>query len=297
MWKYLLFKACLLTIARLPTRVLYALVVICADLVYALSPRIRSNVWDNARHVLGPDAPRQVVRREARRSVRNVAKYYADLIRLPRTKPDDFLRRRLTYHGFEENVVPALQSGKGVILASCHFGNPELAIQACLSRGIDVLALTEPLQPARLSRLVDGLRASQGLTFLPVSVASVKKVVRHLKEGKVVALMCDRDIQGPKALLPFFGEEAYMPTGPVEVAMRTGAIIIPVFSHRLDGDRLEVQLEEPLDLVSTGNFEADVLTNAQRFLERFRKHLTQDPGQWAVLEAIWSQPAPQSRAA
>ncbi|HZP26783.1 MAG TPA: hypothetical protein VFB90_07015, partial [Dehalococcoidia bacterium] len=137
MWKYLLFKACLLTIAYLPTRVLYALVVICADLVYVFSPRIRSNVWDNARHVLGPNAPRHVVRRQAKRSVRNVAKYYADLIRLPRTRPEDFVRRRLSYHGFEENVLPALQSGKGVILASCHFGNPELAIQACLSRGID----------------------------------------------------------------------------------------------------------------------------------------------------------------
>lgn len=297
MLKYLLFKTAVLTVAHLPLRVLYPLVVVWADLVYILSPRIRGNVWDNARHVLGPAASKAAIRREAKCSVRSVAKYYADLIRLPYTRPDDFIRRRLTYHGLDEHVRPAIAAGKGVILASCHFGNPELAIQACLARGIEVLALTEPLKPARLSRLVDGLRASQGLTFLPISISSVKKVVRWLREGKVVALMCDRDVEGPRALLPFFDQDAYMPTGPIEVAMRTGATIIPVFSRRLNGDKLEVFLEEPLQLVSTGDFEADVRTNAQQFLERFRQHLSRDPGQWAVLEAIWSRPATEGRAA
>lgn len=297
MWKYILFKAALYTIGYLPTRLLYRLAVPCADLAYLLSPRIRANVWDNARHILGPDAPKSLVRREARQVFRNVAKYYIDLIRLPRLGVDDFVRRRLKSYGLEEHLIPAVKSGRGVILASVHVGNPELAIQACLSHGIEVFALSEPLKPARLSRLVDGLRASRGLICAPISVSSVRKAMRRLREGKVIALMCDRDIEGPRALLPLFNEETYMPTGPIELAMRTGAIIIPVFCRRTGGDKIAVWLESPLEIETTGDFETDVRANTARFLRLFEKHLAQTPGQWTVLEAIWRQRPPESRAA
>ncbi len=39
------------------------------------------------RHVLGPGARRGAVRRAAREAFRNVCRYYADIIRLPRTDP------------------------------------------------------------------------------------------------------------------------------------------------------------------------------------------------------------------
>jgi lauroyl/myristoyl acyltransferase len=44
--------------------------------------------------------------------------------------------------------------------------------------------------------------------------------------------------------------------------------------------------------VRTGDFEADVLTNAQRLLALFETQLRADPTQWAVLESIWRERAP-----
>ena len=46
------------------------------------------------------------------------------------------------------------------------------------------------------------------MTFGPVNRGNVKRVFQTLKRGGVVALMGDRDIEGPKEALPFFGVPA-----------------------------------------------------------------------------------------
>ena len=287
MWKYILFWIAIRTIGRLPVRAGYALAEVVGRLAYWLTPNLRRNVINNLRHVMGKDAPDRAVQSASRGVFVNVAKYYVDLVRMPRMDLDDFYRRRFRYSGFDEHVLPALAEGKGVIVLSAHLGNPELAVQGMLPRGVKVFALTEPVQPHRVARLVDNLRASKGHSFAPVGFAGVKRAVQTLRGGGIVALMGDRDIEGPKASLPFFGEEAMMPTGPIEVALRTGATVIPSFSMRTGKDGIETHLEEPLDLERTGDRERDARTNTLRFLARVERRLREHPDQWVVLESIW----------
>jgi KDO2-lipid IV(A) lauroyltransferase len=295
MWKYLVFFAAFHTLGRLPVAVLYRLMSFAAWVAYYLARGARRNVLDNLRHVMPPGTPAAEVRRAARQVFRTVALYYADVAHLPWTDTGHLLRRRMVLHGLEENLFAAIKKGKGVIMLTAHYGNPELAAQGLVPLKVPVLALTEPLQPPRLSRLMDSFRSSKGHAFAPVSVGSVKRVMKTLKSGGVVALMGDRDIEGPRMLLPFCGVETYMPTGPIEVALRTGATVIPSFSHRRDTRIIEAYMEEPLFLERTGDFEADVRNGALRFLERFEKRLRADPGQWAVLESVWDAGAGEGR--
>jgi len=287
MGKYLLLLACARLLGRLPTRVLYLLAAVAAALTYTLARGLRQNVLDNLRHVMGPNTPKKELRRAARQVFGNWAKSYADLIHLPYLDLRKFFDQKLVYHGFEENLLPAIADGKGVIISSGHFGNVELGIQGMVAKGVPVTVLTEPLQPPALSRLVDGLRASKGHTFLPVSIASIKAVLRTVKAGGVVGLTCDRDIEGRSIRVPFCGTPTSVPVGVVELATRTGATIVPIFVHRKNGDACEAFLEPPLELVNSGDPQADLKTNVRRLLERFEAHLRRDPGQWTVLEAVW----------
>ncbi len=239
------------------------------------------------RHVMGANAPKKELRKAARQVFRNVGRYYADLIRMPHLNVDQFFRQRLTYHGFEEYLLPAVNRGKGVIITSAHFGSAELAVQGLLAGGVKVVVLTEPLHPPSLSRLIDRLRSSKGHTFLPVSFTNVKTAVRTVRAGGVLALMCDRDIEGKSIRVPFFGTPTQVPVGAVEMAMRTGAAILPTFSRRTKGNGIEVFIESRLDMASTGSADTDLKENVRRLLERVEPHLRRDPGQWAVLEAIW----------
>jgi len=289
MWKYLLVLSCARLLGRLPTRVLYLLAAVAAALTYTFARGLRQSVWDNMRHVMGPNTPKKELRRAARRVFGNWAKSYADLIHLPYLDLQKFFDQRLVYHGFEENMLPAIAGGKGVIICSGHFGSVELGIQGMMAKGVLVTVLTEPLQPPALSRLVDGLRASKGHTFLPVSITSIKAVLRSIKAGGVVGLMCDRDIEGRSIRVPFCGTPTSVPVGVVELATRTGATIVPIFIYRKNGDVCEAFLESPLELVNSGDPEADLKTNVRRLLERFEAHLRRDPGQWTVLETVWDR--------
>jgi KDO2-lipid IV(A) lauroyltransferase len=287
MWKYLLFLIAIHTLGHLPLRAGYAIAQVAGRLVFWLSPGSRRNVMSNLRHVMGKEAPERDVRAAARKVFVNVAKYYVDLVRMPHMAVDDFYRKRLRYYGFDEYLLPAVAEGKGVIAMSAHLGNPELGVQGMLPRGVKVFALTEPLEPPKLSRLVDSLRASGGHSFAPVGFGAVRRTIQTLREGGVVALMGDRDIEGPKARLPFFGEEATIPTGPIEVALRTGATVIPSFCLRTEQGGINAYLEEPLEMERTGDLERDVRVNTLRFLARLERRLREHPDQWVVLESIW----------
>ncbi|KKL77674.1 hypothetical protein LCGC14_2032560, partial [marine sediment metagenome] len=84
MWKYILFLIAIHTIGRLPLRAGYGVTEMVGRMVYWLFPRHRRNVISNLRHVMGRNAPDRDVRAAARRVFVNIAKYYVDLVRMPR---------------------------------------------------------------------------------------------------------------------------------------------------------------------------------------------------------------------
>src|SRR5436309_6148944 len=284
MLKFLLYWVTFHTLGRLPLSFLYALMSTTAWAAYHLVPTVRRNIHENMRHVM-PDAPEGEVRRAARQVLRNVALYYADTAHLPRMDLRDFFERRFVFHGLDEYLRPAIAEGNGMIILSAHYGAPELAVQAFAHLGIHVFALTEPVHP-RMSKLMDEYRASKGHTFGPVNRGNVKRVFQTLKGGGVVALMGDRDIEGPKEALPFFGENTLVPTGPIEVAIRTGVPVLPCFAARRGKYGIEAWVEEPLALRRTGDMQSDVIAGTRAYIERLERRLREEPGQWAVIERI-----------
>ncbi|HKZ51190.1 MAG TPA: lysophospholipid acyltransferase family protein [Dehalococcoidia bacterium] len=288
MLKYIAFLAGVHIFSRLPIAIGYRLGEWVADIAFLLHRPLRRAVADNMRHVLGPEAARGLVRRMAREVFRNAARYYVDMVRLPRIKPQELLERRITIHGYE-HLEGALAQGRGVIIASAHFGNPEMAVQVALAKGIPVTVLTEPLKPPIISRLLDGLRSCHGQDFLPVSRASIKKALGVIRGGGVIALACDRDVQGRSIPVPFFGAPALMPTGILELAMRTGAAVIPVFSCRRPKGRYEIFIEPPLALVNMGRSHEDLRAGVTALLSCLEGYVRREPGQWTVMEQVWDR--------
>lgn len=291
MLKYVVFLIGAKVLAWLPGAIAYRLGEWLADVLFLLRRQPRRAVMANLRHIMGGEVSRRRLWGTARRVFRNVAHYYVDMARTPRVPPHDILEKKVIHHG-AEYLLQAVQAGRGVIITSAHFGNPEVALQAALALGVRATVLTEPLNPPALSRFIDSLRASHGHTFLPVNLANIKRVIHALRSGGAVAIMCDRDIQGRGMTVPFCGVETAMPTGVIELAMRTGAAVIPAFAYRRGGGRFEVFVEPPLEMSNSGRWQDDLRVNLLRLLARFEAHLRQDPGQWAVLEPIWPTVTP-----
>jgi KDO2-lipid IV(A) lauroyltransferase len=291
--KYLVFWFVFRVLGLLPLPALYWIADVVAAIGFRVARGSREAVLANLRHVL-PDADDARLREVAKQSFRSVAYYYADLAHLPRLDPKRFLEERLDLHGVHERLLPTVHSGSGAIMLSGHFGNPEFVLQAVLPLGIRGAAVTEPVQPPRLARMMNEIRSTHGVEFMPVGVSGVKRMIQTIRSGGAIALMGDRDIEGPRMRLPFFGREAWMPTGPIELGLRTGVPVFPSFCWRRNRYRIEAFLEEPIEVKRTDDFQADVRAAALIWIARFEHYLREDPGQWFVLERIWDEEAADS---
>ncbi len=286
MWKYYVLRLAYLLLGRLSLRTLYGIAHTVGDGAYLFRRGARRAVMANMRQVMGPEASERDVRRAAREVFRNAARYYADLIHCPRLDAQRFLREQLELEG-SEYLTEAQRSGRGAVLVSAHFGSPEMAVQGLAAAGFRIFGLTEPLQPQALSDFTHWLRSHHGHTYRTVGFGGIKEALRRIKRGGLVAVLLDRDVGGTGVPMQFCGAETRIPVGAIDLAMRTGADLIPAWSWRIDGYRFRARIGPPVELVRTSNFDQDVRTNAQRLLALFEGHLRAYPGQWAVLEPIW----------
>ena len=96
MLKFILYWATFHTLGRLPLAFLYTLMGATASVAYRLAPSVRRNIDENLRHV-APEASEAKRRSWAKRILRNVALYYADMARLPRMDLKEFFEKRLIF--------------------------------------------------------------------------------------------------------------------------------------------------------------------------------------------------------
>ena len=129
---------------RLAPRLGYPLFGAVGELAHALNRTGRDAARSNIRHILGPDAPQAQVNRLARAAFSTVAYNTHDLFRLP-TLTAAQLDRMVEVQGWE-NVVTALSLGKGIVIASAHFGNAEMVVAALLGRGLSITIPAERIR-------------------------------------------------------------------------------------------------------------------------------------------------------
>lgn len=253
-------------------------------MLYLFSPQLKRILSHNMRHVLGPDADEAEVQRHVRQACVNIAKGHYDLFRVNRLSVNEI--RDMTRLEGREHVEEALARGKGVILISAHLGNVDLLGQLPVAYGIPLTAPIQHIQPERLFQYTLKLRMSHGVRLIPAD-GPLMEMFRALRRGEIIALPCDRGIADNTREIDFFGEPARLPEGPVRVALRTGAALIPVFGLRLPDDTFLVRIEPELELAQTGDLEADVEAGMAQIVAVLERYISEHPEQWLVAANIW----------
>lgn len=280
---YYLFLICEILLSRLPTRIGYLVAHVTADTVYLLYPRLRASVADNQRHVMGPEASEAAVRASSRKVLRNLARNYFDLIKMPHLKPED-IQRLVSAHNVHY-LVDAVARGRGVVLVTAHYGSFDMAVQVLAARSVQTTILVEALRPERLLDHVVSLRQSQGLNVIPARSGALQAILRSLRQGEMVLFACDRDLTGDSPKAVFFGKETGVPDIAIRMALRTGAAIVPVFNRRRDDGRYDVWVEPPIEVSHGGNGAAGECM--KQVIQIMEKYIRECPEQWVVLEPIW----------
>ena len=269
---------------RMPPRVGYRVSSGLGRVLYVLSPRLRSVLTDNIRHVTGPDIDETQLKALVQEACINNVKGHYDLFRVGRLSNEEI--ERLTHVEGWDNLVEALALGRGAIVFSAHLGNVDVVMQLAAARAIPAAAPVQRIQPERLFQYTLSLRTSHGLKLIPTGEPMIA-LLRTLKQGGLIGLAADRNVADGARIVDFFDSPTRLPDGPVRMALRTGAPLIPAFALRLPDNSFCVQIEPPLELPQTGDIEADVATGMELVVKAMERHIAQHPEQWLVAQRIW----------
>jgi lauroyl/myristoyl acyltransferase len=280
---YLAFWLLSVAAPLVPSRLAYVACDLLGDMAYLALPRQRKSVQANLARVTGD---RRVAGRLARGVFRSGARYYYDTFKVP-SLTDAELLRVASIQGWER-LDRALERGNGVVLCTAHLGSPSLVAQLLSTRGYKVTVPAEPVRPRRLLELISRARGSRGIKLIPIGPGTTRELTDTLRRGEVVGIIVDRDVQKTGTPVKFFGATATLPAGPVTLALRTGATLVPAFTYRLDSGRFEGRIEEPMELERSGDLREDIRRNTQKLAATLERAIGQSPEQWVVFERVWS---------
>jgi KDO2-lipid IV(A) lauroyltransferase len=253
-------------------------------LLHATSPQLRHILTCNFSHVLGPDASEEQVQSLVRRACANFVKGHYDLFRLSRLSTEEILA--MTRFEGREHMDQALARGKGVILFSAHFGNVDILLQMPLACGVPFSTPIEHIQPERLFQYTLRLRTSHGVQMFPTG-GPMMGLYRALRRGEMIGLAADRGIDVSTRKVEFFGAPASLPEGPVRLALRTGAALVPGFGLRLSDNSFVARIEPALELTNSGDREADVAAGMEMVVDVLERTISQHPEQWLMAKPVW----------
>jgi KDO2-lipid IV(A) lauroyltransferase len=215
------------------------------------------------------------------------ARYYVESFRLP-SMSNAAVARPFTIEGWER-VLQGLEAGNGVILALPHLGGWEWAGRWMTDQGFKMTVVVEALDPPELFEWFADLRQDLGMTVVPTGPKAGPAVLKALRANETVCLLCDRDLERSGIPVEFFGEQTTLPAGPATLALRTGAVLLPVgcyFTSKYNGHHAVVRPAVPT--VRRGEGLRDDIARVTEALARELEFLIRRaPEQWHLFQPNW----------
>lgn len=268
----------------IPERLALRLFTVGADIAWRRDGKGVRRLRSNLRHVPGVDPAS--VDALTRRAMRSYARYWLECFRLPAYSRDRICDGM---HMVDRGILDeALASGRGVVVALAHLGNWDHAGAWLVHQGISFTTVAERLEPAELFDKFVAYRAALGMEVLATTGEATppfETLTQRLRAGKVICLLSDRDLSRRGVEVDYLSGRTRMAPGPAALAVRTGAVLLPVtlwFDGAGWGARIHPEVApdrvpgQPL-----------IATMTQRLANVFAAAVIENPEDWHMLARVF----------
>jgi KDO2-lipid IV(A) lauroyltransferase len=149
--------------------------------------------------------------------------------------------------------------------------------------------VVEQLEPVDVFDWFVSLRERLGMRVIPAGRGAAAACAQVLARNEVLCLPADRVVGGAASVeVNFFGERTLLPAGPVTMALRTGAAVLPCAVYF--GSRAEEHLgvfRPPLLIERRGRLREDVALGTERLAQEFEGLIRRAPTQWHLMQPNW----------
>jgi lauroyl/myristoyl acyltransferase len=250
----------------------------------------RSNLRDNVCHALfasggarNNHADEELVDRFVDRAFSSYGQYWAESAKLPGISRQGIYDRFRIAEGLE-HLEESKARGQGTIVALPHIGSWEWGGSFMSQLGLGMTCVAEELEPPALFEWFKEKRESIGIKIEPLDSHAGTVLLQTLKDGGIVGLLCDRDIQDNGIEVDFFDERITIPGGPATLALRTGATLVAAACYMGPGDDHFAVVTPPIAALREGRLREDVTRVTQVLANELEGLIRRAPEQWHVLQ-------------
>ena len=183
-----------------------------------------------------------------------------------------------------ENLEAGLAKGKGVIALGAHLGNYVLVGARLGLEGYRFHTLFRVLSDKRVQDIIDRNVNSFHQNIIPSLPrrAAVTRVLSALKNNDIVFILADNLKKG-KIPTSLFGQTVFSPRGPVSLALRSGAVVLPIYLIRNYQGGLDLIIGQEIPMTRNGSLTADIARNTDRTMVYLEDLIRCYPDQWSWL--------------
>src|SRR5208282_2587166 len=183
----------------------------------------------------------------------------------------------VVYDGLE-NYERAYARKKGVLFLTAHFGGWELSAFTHSMHGHWMHVVMRPMDNVYLDRTIRDYRTMHGNKTVDKD-DFVRGLLAAMKAGEVVGILMDTNMTPPQGIfVDFFGIPAYTASGMARIALRTDAAVVPTFTIWDEAlGKYRLRFDPALELIRTGDQEADIAANTQMFTKVIEDYVRRYP--------------------
>jgi KDO2-lipid IV(A) lauroyltransferase len=207
----------------------------------------------------------------------------AELLKVATMKPDELLA--LVETEGDEHCWNALAAERGIICFTGHFGYWEVQAIASAARFVPISVLARPLDNPHLHTMLEDIRTMTGNQVI-YRHGAIRRILRELAANRAVAMLIDQHLQRDAIMVDFFRRPAATTSALAVLALRTGAVVLPVFALPLPGGRYKLVYEHPVEPPREDSPDA-IREFTQRCTDVLEMYVRRHPELWLWMHRRW----------
>lgn len=277
---------CSLIVKILPRAFLYGFAKNIACIGYTFAKKQRDIALESLSIAFGADKSQEEIRQIARDCFTFMAKAGTEVLFF--MDSPQLLKKRVEIAG-RDNLEKALARKKGVILVSAHFGNFPLMLAKLSLDGYNISGIMRPMRDERVEKffLKKRNRFNIKTIYSHPRDTCVNNTIQALRGNGIVFVLMDQNFGSGGVFVDFFGRKAATATGPIVLARRTGAVILPAFIVRQKDDTHKIIFEQPLELEQEKLEKEALLINTQKLTRIIESYISRYPAEWSWIHRRW----------
>lgn len=270
---------------RLPYRLALAVGWVLAWIGFWLVRFRAAEARRRIREVFGDSIPASRVTRIAWISFRNMVFNAVEVMRMP-SLTVDWIKRHID-SGDIHRILEHARAGQGAILVVPHTGNWDMAGVAAHLLGVPIFFLVGKQKNALVDDWLNRMRAVSNVQTIPRDTNVLKKVIKNLRESKVLAFMTDLRSKTPGVKVQFLGKEANVVGGMGLFARQAGVPIFPVIVTRVGWTHHRWRFSDPVHPDPSLEKDQDWQRMTQRVMDIYDAAIRAEPEQYFWYNKRW----------